>query len=383
MDKIIPVDIRFSGEETQKALHMIQKVLQSGRLSLGMFTEELEQKVAIVTNRRNAIAVSSGTAALEVMFRACIETGLLPEGAEILIPTNTFIATLFGALRAGLHVRFVDTGPDSLSSPAHSFKKQVTANTRAICAVHIGGSAASDIQELVPWAQSQGILFFEDAAQALGVSIHGKPAGSLGIAAAFSLFATKVATSGEGGIIVTDDDTVARKARLLRDYGKADAAHNFHVAEAYNWRMSEVQAAVGIVSVDSLKKRINMRSKLAHRLTSLLHTAREKNKRNLVPVPVPGHVSPNWYKYICLLPPGSDRSVLKQAIAEQGIICAGEVFEVPLHLQPVVCDLGLGKGVFPYAETLCKRHICLPLQEKMSEDNLSYMVEILIKEMNL
>jgi dTDP-4-amino-4,6-dideoxygalactose transaminase len=327
--------------------------------------------------RKQAVAVSSGTAALEVMFRAAEAVGVPLAGREILVPTNTFIATAVTALRAGLRVRFVDTGAGALNSTVAAFADAASALTAAVCAVHIGGQASRDTGDLVTWCAERRFALFEDAAHALGTTVDGHPAGSLGLAAAISLFPTKVATSCEGGVVVSDDEALARAARMLRDHGKLEPARNFHVVQAYNWRMSEVQAAVGLVSLDTLGARLARRRTLACRLDRGLAAA--GGDLPLEPLPVPEGVCPNAYKYVCLVARGLDHDSIKAALRRNGVICGGEVYAVPLHLQPALRGVfETPAGGFPNAEDVCRRHLCLPLHERMTERDVNQVVQAVI-----
>jgi len=365
-----PVDVRFSDADAAQAARMVEDVLRSGRLTQGPRTRDLEDRAAGLTGRRHAIAVASGTAALEAMLRAAIAAGLLPEHGELLVPTNTFVATAVAALRAGVSVRLVDTGPGRLDATCDTFAAAAGSRSSAVCAVHIGGGAAPDAADLADWCASRGLLLFEDAAHAMGVTIAGRPAGSLGLAAAVSLFPTKVATSGEGGLILTDDERLADAARALRDHGKAEAGRNLHQVQGYNWRMSEVQAVVGLVSIRGLSGRLERRRALGRRLAGMI----EHHGLPLQPLPVPDSVTPNGYKFPCLLPPDVDRTILKARLAQRGIVCGGEIYEVPLHKQPALRGIPGTDGSFPNAEEICRRHICLPLHESLSEGDLERIV---------
>jgi perosamine synthetase len=215
-----------------------------------------------------------------------------------------------------------------------------------------------------------GVPLVEDAAHAHGSSLDGRHAGAFGVAAAFSFYPTKVITSGEGGMIVTADDRVAEEARIYRDQGKAGFLGNVHVREGYAWRMSEVHAAIGEVHLRRLDEFLAHRAHIARRYDEALRAL------PLTVLPTPGNAVNNYYKYIALLPHGVDRAALKKTLREQHEIgLSGEVYELPLHAQPVFEQYS--RGPLPVSEDVCARHICLPLHSDMTDAEADLVVDAL------
>jgi dTDP-4-amino-4,6-dideoxygalactose transaminase len=216
-----------------------------------------------------------------------------------------------------------------------------------------------------------GVPLVEDAAHAHGCLLDGKAAGSFGKAAAFSFYPTKVMTSGEGGMIVTDDEAIYKEALIYRDQGKEGFTTNFHVRPGYNWRMSEPHAIIGLAQLRRLNEFIERRAEIA----AVYDAGLARLGPRVAPVRPPAGSRCNYYKYIALLT-GIDRATLKKVLREEfDVGLSGEVYETPCHLQPVFA--GVGRGVFPKAEDLCARHICLPVSAKMSADNARYVLEAL------
>jgi dTDP-4-amino-4,6-dideoxygalactose transaminase len=169
-------------------------------------------------------------------------------------------------------------------------------------------------------------------------------------------------------MIVTDGDALAEQARLLRNHGKPQPWVSYHTQLGANWRMSELNAALGLTQLKRLDAFIAWRERVASLYTEGLHEL-----RGLTPVLPPARSS--WYKYIVLLPPGVDRARLKQRMKEQGVSLSGEVYEIPLHRQPIFQDVA--DGEFPVADDVCSRHICLPLYYGMTDDEAGFVVDTL------
>jgi dTDP-4-amino-4,6-dideoxygalactose transaminase len=212
----------------------------------------------------------------------------------------------------------------------------------------------------------------EDAAHAHGSTLQGTPAGSFGLAASFSFYPTKVITSGEGGMIVTDDDHIDAEARIYRDQGKAGFTSNFHTLLGSNWRMSEPHAVIGRAQLKRLPEFIAARRRIAAIYDRALP------RLGVRPLSEPQAVRSNYYKYIAMPPAGVDRAALKKVLRETyDVGLSGEVYEAPCHLQPVFGPLAA--GTLPIAEELCARHICLPVSAVMTDGDAEYVVESLGK----
>jgi dTDP-4-amino-4,6-dideoxygalactose transaminase len=214
------------------------------------------------------------------------------------------------------------------------------------------------LQEL---ALKKGVWLVEDAAHAHGSSFDGRYAGTFGVAGSFSFYPTKVMTAGEGGMIVTDDDRIAAEARMYRDQGKLSFSQNTYVRMGYNWRMSELHAIVGIKHLERLPAMIQDRQKIA-----ALYNVGLTGCRNLRSLEIPPNGACNYYKYIVVVSQKLDRKAVKTRLREAyGISLAGEVYEAPLHKQPIFERYG--SYHLPVSEDLCSRHICLPVFSGMEE----------------
>ncbi|WP_462188774.1 MULTISPECIES: DegT/DnrJ/EryC1/StrS family aminotransferase [unclassified Frankia] len=355
--------IVFSPEDRAEIASAATEILATGALTLGVHTAEFEAAFAAAHEAPFAVAVSSGTAALEIILRS---HGV--EGADVVVPTNTFAATAFAVLRAGAMPVFADVSSDTFALTVRSVEAAVTPRTRAVVLVHIGGLIPPDVAELRAFCDDRGIALVEDAAHAHG-SRHGDGhAGSFGIAGAFSFYPTKVITSGEGGMILTSDPAIHEAARIYRDQGKAGFLGNVHIKQGYAWRLSEMQAVTGRVHLQHLADFLATRATVAARYDAALDTLGTVTRLQMPPAGLC-----NYYKYIVLPRPGIDRGRLKKELKERhGVSLSGEVYESPLHRQPVFSHYAVRS--LPVAEDICARHVCLPIHSDMTEVEADHVV---------
>jgi len=356
MLRVPAAKIQFLEEDREWIAERIKEVLASGQLTLGKYGTEFEKEFARLCGVRHGIAVNSGTSALEIVFRS-----LGVEGKKVLVPTNTFFATAAAVVHAGGIPILVDMDPDSFAVRPEVMERSLTAGTAGMVIVHIGGIISTQMPALVELAKRKGIWLVEDAAHAQGSSLGSTKAGAFGIAGTFSFYPTKVMTSAEGGMIVTNDDRLASESRIYRDQGKKSFVENAHVRMGYNWRMSEPHAIIGLRHLMRLPAMIADRRAIASFYDKGL-----SEFRNLHGLPVPRDGFCNYYKYIAILRERRDRKDLKAVLRESyGVALAGEVYEEPLHKQPIFekyTDESL-----PISEDLCARHICLPIFSGMQE----------------
>ena len=358
--------IQFSAEDRAWIAERIQEVLASGQLTLGKYGEQFERQFAKFCGVPHAVTVNSGTSSLEIILRA-----LDIQGRDVLVPTNTFFATAAAVVHAGGRPVFVDMDPESFAVKPEDVEKSLTPKTAGIIVVHIGGIVSLRILELQELSRKKGLWLVEDAAHAHGSSFNNVKAGAFGIASSFSFYPTKVMTSGEGGMIVTADNRINEEARIYRDQGKASFTQNTHVRMGYNWRMSEPHAIIGLKHLERLPLMIEDRQKMAS-----VYDRELKRFKNLTALPVLSGGRCNYYKYIAILREACDRKALKTLLRGQyGVSLAGEVYEEPLHKQPVFEQYVTRP--LPVAEDYCARHLCLPIFSGMEERDVQQVIDAL------
>ncbi|WP_342642565.1 DegT/DnrJ/EryC1/StrS family aminotransferase [Rhodoligotrophos ferricapiens] len=364
---IPPTRIDFSEDDSAWIAARITEVLKSGRLTLGPYTEEFEAVFSTYCGARHAIAVSSGTSSLEIILRS-----LDVAGKTVLVPADTFFATAAAVIAAGGRPVLMDSDIATMSTSPEEIARRITPDTVGIVIVHIAGIVTDRMPEIMALAQSRGLWVMEDAAHAHGSTLAGKHAGTFGRAGSFSFYPTKVMTSAEGGMIVTDDDELAAAARIFRDQGKASFHQNLHIRMGNNWRLSEPHAIIGLRHFSHLDEMIRNRRRIAGIYNEALGAGRSR----FVPILPPEACHANYYKYPVMLPNGVDRSAIKAWLRdEHGVNCAGEVYELPLHRHPVFAAYDTGD--LQQSEHLCSRHICLPIFASMTDDEAHRVITAL------
>jgi len=368
--KIPSAKIVFNHSDKKEILNRINDSLSTGQLTLNKYCKEFEDKFSKYIGAKYAISVNSGTSAIEIILRA-----LNIKNSSVIVPTNTFSATAFAVDHSGNRIIFADCAGDYCID-IDSIKNNIKSDTKAIIVVHIGGNISRKLEEIKEFCEEHQIYLIEDAAHAHGSSLNGLNAGTLGIAAAFSFYPTKVMTCGEGGIITTDNEEIYKKALQFRDQGKESFFSNRIVQMGYNWRMSELHAAIGIQQLHRINEFI-----LDRRLIASFYDKRITEIEALIPFESPKGSKSNYYKYIATLKKGIDRTKLKKKLREEfEISLSGEVYNLPLHLQPIFKKIcGAKEGDFPVSEDLCARQICLPIFATMTEEEANYVLSGLKK----
>ena len=360
--QIPPLKVHFSESDRAEIEQRIDRCLATGQVAQGPNLDEFEESFAHYTRSPFALALSNGGSAIEVSMWA-----LNVKGKEVLVPTNTFIATASGIVLAGGRVKLVDCAPGQSCPGLAEIQQAAGPETAGVVLVHIGGMICPEIKEICEWCAERGLWVFEDCAHAHGAELDGRAAGTFGVAGAYSFFSTKVITSGEGGMLITADESLGSKVRLFRNYGKPDPWITYSVQFGGNWRLNELAAAVGVVHLKRLDEFISWRQRIASLYSTLL-----SNIDGLTPIQPAGRSS--WYKYIVLLSKGIVRDKFKAAMKERGVSPAGGVYDLPLHRQPVL--EAAARCSFPSADDFCARHLCLPLYYGMTEPEAEYVVSV-------
>jgi dTDP-4-amino-4,6-dideoxygalactose transaminase len=364
--KIPPAKIYFSAADREVILQQIDEALVSGQLTLGKHVQAFEECFAQKIGARYAVAVNSGTSSLEIPLRIF---GVREK--TVLVPTNTFFATPAAVIHAGGKPRFVDADPATFAISLDGIKGRLTEDTAGVIVVHIAGMVTPELPSIRDFCKERNLFLLEDAAHAHGSSLVGQAAGTFGDAASFSFYPTKVMTSAEGGMIVTNNQHLYEEALIYRDQGKADFLTNAHTRLGYNWRLSEPHAIIGHAQLGHLEEFIAARNRIAR-----IYDEGLREIPGLTAVSLPPGSRSNYYKYLALLDATVDRGALKKLLREEyGVGLSGEVYEAPCHVQPVFADYA--DSEFPVAVDICRRHICLPVYATMTEDEARYVLDSL------
>ena len=373
--KIPIIRIPFTPAEKEELKNKLGEILDNGMLSMGKNAREFEDSFKNFVGSRYALVVNSGTAALEIILRA-----IGVEGETVAIPSNTYMASPLAAIHAGAKPLFIDCEGENLQMCPDDLKSKLRNDTAAVMLVHVGGIISPKYYEIKKICDERGIPLIEDAAHAHGATIDGRMAGILGDAAAFSFYGTKVLTSGEGGMIITDCGGIYETGKILREHGKKEQAFNIHVDLGYTWTISEFQAMVGVIQVRKAKEIVQARRKIAKRYDALLRDVEEIN-----PIEVPPHIQSSYYKYIAFLQEDIDREQLKKRLREKyNVYLTGEVYSLPCHRQPVFETypekiVASDHDTFRNTYYVAKHHICLPLYPGLTDEETDYVVDSLKK----
>jgi dTDP-4-amino-4,6-dideoxygalactose transaminase len=332
----------------------IARVLQSGRFVLGEEGEALEREFAAACGATHAVGVASGTDAVELALRA---VGVQP-GDEVVTQANTCVPTVTGIVRAGAKPVLCDADPRSGAIDLDSLKAALGERTRAVVPVHLYGQCA-DTEAIVALCESRGIAVVEDCAQAHAASLRGRGAGTIGAAGAFSFYPTKnLGAVGDGGAVVTSDDDVAGRVRLLRQYGQVDGYR--HEAFGVNSRLDEIQAAIIRARLPRLEGWTGRRREIA----SIYYAAlRDGPVEPLVELPGRRHA---FHLFVVRAP---DRDRLRADLADRGISTLIH-YPLPIHRQPVFEELADGPVPLRGTEQLGETVLSLPLYPELREEEV-------------
>ncbi len=354
---MIPVSKPYIGEAEKQA---VMEVLDSGMLAAGPRTAKFEERFAQVCGVKHAIATSSGTTALHL---ALLAHGL-GAGDEVITTPFTFIASANSILFTGAKPVFVDIDPETFNIDPRQVEKAITPRTKAIMPVHLYGYVC-DMDALQAIADRHGLSIVEDACQAVGAAYHGQQAGSFGTGC-FSLYATKNVMSGEGGMITTNNEAINEKCRMLRNHGMK--RRYYHDMLGFNFRMTDLCAAIGLVQLDRLEEfTARRRANAAYFNAHIESVITPKVKAGY------DHV---WHQYTIRVDGKRDRDAALKQLSEAGI-GTGIFYPVPAHQQEYMREI-VGEVSLPVAEQLAQEVISLPVHPQLSQDDL----ETIVREVN-
>jgi len=364
--------INLSSQDiTQAEIDAVVEVMRSERLSIGPKLDEFENELAARVGRKFGVGVNSGTSGLHLCVKAL---GIGP-GDEVITTPFSFVATTNCLLFVDAKPVFVDIDPDSYNMDPSAIEAAITPKTKAILPVEVFGNTAHfDTYDQI--ARKHDLLFIEDCCEALGGSINGKPAGSFGQCGVFAFYPNKQITTGEGGMIVTDSEEIRDMCVSLRNQGRATEAWLSHARLGYNYRMSEITAAVGLIQTRRLDEILALRRRAAEMYNQVLGDIEELH---LPPMADPETAS--WFVYVVRLADRfdqDDRDAIIQQLRAAGIGCSN--YFVPIHTQPYVTEaLGVGTGDFPLTEQLAARTIALPFFARISDQQVARVKAALVE----
>jgi len=371
---LIKVSTPVTDEEEEKA---VAEVLQSGRYADGPKAKEFEKNFSEYIKTQHAVATSSGTAALHMALIAC---GVKP-GDEVIVPALTFFATVESVLHQGAIPVFADLDPKTYCIDPKDFEKKITNKTKAIIPVHFFGEPA-EIEEILEISHRHNLHVVEDCAQAHGAEFRGKKVGSFGDANCWSFYATKNMTTGEGGMVTTDNKEIADKIFALRNHGMTN--RNDHTILGYNYRLSEIHAAIGVVQLKKLEKFNKKRTEISNTLRDELSLISW-----LEPQLIPDYIKHAFFWCAFKIDEkkiGMSGKELREELMKKGLEVRHRYTE-PLYKQPVLLEnnfnglvrekIDYSKIYLPNVESIAGKLIGLPNHPKLTEKEVKDTISII------
>ncbi len=373
-------------------IEYVTRVLRSNQLSLGPVLTEFEEQFARYAGTQYAIACSSGTAALHMCVRA-LDLG---NEAEVITTSFSFVASVNCLLFEGVFPRLIDIDRETLNLDANLVRdflrhkctrdlngrvisKESGRIVKAILPVHVFGLPA-DMQALEELAAEYGLAILEDACEAIGAEYRGRRVGTFGKAAVFAFYPNKQMTTGEGGMIVTDDRGVAELCKSLRNQGRdADGRWLKHVSLGYNYRLSDIQAALGLAQLQRIDGMLADRASVAERYIRLL-----SSEESLTLPKTPAHSKRSWFVFV-IRTTGPDaeqkRDALRARLAEAGI--ASQIYFPPIHEQPYFKALGYAQGCdLSVTESVSKTCLAIPFFTRLSDTQINFVTTTIREALN-
>jgi perosamine synthetase len=353
---------------TELEIEAVTAVLRTSSLSLGPKVEEFEEALSRYVGSSDAVAVSSGTAALHL----CVRALGISEGDEVLVPSYTFIAVANAVRYEGATPVFVDIDPETLNLDPTLLEDAITSRTRAIIVVHTFGVPA-DLSRFIEIAKRHNLYVIEDACEAIGAECDGRRVGGWGDIGVFGFYPNKQITTGEGGAVVSNDPKLIRRVRELRNQGRRDSDEWFQHSElGYNYRISDINCALGIEQLKRIDSILDRRESIAKNYDQLLLS--EPDLR--IPQLFLPQRKISWFVYVVLLGNRFSRTHRDRIISEMKSrgIAAGRYF-APIHLQPIY--LKTEKAFLPVTEACASRALALPFFNRIQDGEIAEVCRIL------
>lgn len=363
--KPIPVsEPKLAGNETKYVMDCLETAWISSK---GVYIEQFENKFAQYTGTSHAISTGNGTVALHLSLLA-YDVG---PGDEVIVPTLTYIATVNAVSYCGATPVFVDSEMATWNIDTEAIEAKITPRTKGIIVVHLYGHPV-DMDAVMKLARKYNLFVIEDAAEAHGAEYKGIKVGSIGDIGVFSLFGNKVITTGEGGVITTNSDEVAAKIRLLKSQGMDSQKRFWHTCIGYNYRMTNIEAAIGLGQLEQIEWHIERRLQIANKYNQCLAA----NRQLMLPPQQPWAKNIYWLYTVLLSPKLADfRDEVMARLAALNIETRPVFY--PIHILPPYSKLAEGES-YPVAGLLACRGINLPTYANISDQEIEYVCACLI-----
>lgn len=359
----------FPPQEQEWLSNELREIM-NGQLAMGPRVARFEKEFAAYCEVPYGVVFPSCTSSMEA---ALIALGVGP-GDEVLVPVETFIATGMVVSLAGARPVFTEISPATFSMDFEDAWSRITDRTRGAIVVHFGGFISPELPAFVQKMNESGRFVIEDAAHAPGAELNGKRAGSLADAGCFSFYPTKIMTTGEGGMLVTNREDIAKTARSLQNRGRdMNNPAESYIRPGRNNRFTEIAAAMGSSQLRCLPEFLSQRRRVAAIYDELLLAS-----ELFVPLLAGDKSVPAYWRYVATPSVKINREPLRARLAEDGITIDW-AYDPPLHLQPVFREMfAIKPGLLPKSEEILSRHICLPVHAQMRDIDAQFVAERLL-----
>lgn len=363
------MNIPLSGPDIgPKEIELVNKVLQSGWLSLGPKLDEFENRFAEYIGAQYAVAVNSGTSGLHLLIRAMG----IGRGDEVITTPFSFISSSNCILFEGARPVFIDIDPGTLCIDVSKIEKAITDKTKAILPVDVFGQPAN-MTAIMQIADKYNLKVIEDSCEAIGAEHNGKKVGTFADASVFAFYPNKQITTGEGGMIVTNNEEIAELCRSMRNQGRSKNGEWLdHVRLGFNYRLDELSCALGIAQLERIEYILEKRAGVAAEYNQLLAEVEEVKVLTIDKKTT----RMSWFVYVIQLAQNVDRNGVMNYLNENGISC--KPYFTPIHLQPFyVEEFGYQRGDFPVTEKVAASTMALPFYNNLSKKDIHKVVQVL------
>jgi perosamine synthetase len=361
--KINKFDLKYSSSDIKNFISYSKEILKNGFLAEGFYLKEFEKKFLLEQKNKYGNLVGSGTDALQIAFEAANL-----DGYEVLIPANTFVATYIAAHLAKAKIKLIDVSPIDGIITLNEIKKNVSKNTKAICIVHIGGHISREIFKIKKFCKENNLILIEDAAHCVGSSYKNKYAGTFGNFGCFSFFPTKSLTMGEGGFITFQDKKLIDKVYGIKNFGRTNRIEDEHNILGFNMKVTELQAALGLVDLSRFNLRLKKRRELFRTYLN------ELNNPNFQILHRESYIESSCYKIIIKSEKERIKSLYKQ-FDKHFIAMTGKVYSKQISQHSAFSE----NKMFPNAQIFIDEHFCPPLYPELTNKQIQFITSVINK----
>lgn len=367
MEKIPIFKLSFDSDYREKFFQGCQQIFDEGFLTNHTMVRKAEALFQKLNQSPYTLAVSNGTAALTIALKA-----INVRNKEVILPTNTFIATYLAIKQAGGIPVISDIEQDYFALDPLKLEEKISDRTKAIILVHIGGHISPVAKQIKDLCKARKLFLIEDAAHAHFAELEGTRAGNIGDIGCFSFHMTKVVTSGEGGMLTTADEHLYQRMVSLRQFGMDLNETHSHVMEGFNFKLSEFNALAMALDLERSSQRIGKRRELAERYRKNLEGTSWKVIQDS------DQTKGSFYKQIIIPPAGVSRETIRKELSAQNIALTNGVYNIPLHQQPI-CKETIGDEKFPVCDEFSRTHICPPCYPELTVEEIDRICATLIE----